>query len=321
MVSLHSRGLRPERHGCLPASPSVIDVYAQYARRVRSIGEKTLRNYQRCLRQFLHAMDGGNGRGSLPRCSAARVEHFVFDYATGHGPGARHAMQNALRSFLSFCHCQGYTAADLSAAVPVFRSRRLASIPRALGEEHILALARSLDRCGRSGLRDAAIVCLLTTYGVRGLHLRWLRLDDIDWEGSRIRFAAIKGGRQIEQPLIAEAGNRLLAYIRLVRPAVRCPEVFLTAQPPYGPLRSSNSLSGVIARRLRQAGIRLPEGVSHGTHSFRHAFATRLVGQVPLKHLTDMLGHCDPNSTLLYGKVDFRALQQAALPWPKEAHR
>ena len=45
MVSLHSRGLRPERHGCLPASPNVIDVYAQYARRVRGIGEKTLRNY------------------------------------------------------------------------------------------------------------------------------------------------------------------------------------------------------------------------------------------------------------------------------------
>ena len=43
------------------------DVYAQYARRVRGIGEKTLRNYQRCLRQFLHAMDGGNRRGSVPR--------------------------------------------------------------------------------------------------------------------------------------------------------------------------------------------------------------------------------------------------------------
>jgi site-specific recombinase XerD len=265
---------------------------------------------------------GARGASRTPGwLTAGRIERFVFDYAKDHGPGARRWIQKSLRSFLSFCHCRGYTPADLSAAVPVFRSQRLASIPRALDADHILALSRSLDQRGRSGLRDAAMVCLLTTYGVRGLHLRRLRLDDIDWEGHRIRFAAIKGGRPIEQVLTAEAGNRLLAYLRQARPAVRCADVFLNAHRPHAPLLASSSLSSVIARRLRQAGIRLPEGVSHGTHSFRHAFATRLVGQVPLKHLTDMLGHRDPASTLIYAKVDFGALQQAALPWPEEEQR
>ena len=125
--------------------------------------------------------------------------------------------------------------------MPVFRTPRLANLPRAVDPDSVLALLRSLDLRGRSGLRDAAMVCLLATYGVRGLHLRRLRLGDLDWAGSRIRFAALKGGRAIEQPLIAEAGNRLLAYLTQARPAGRCAAVFLSAQPPYGPLRAASS--------------------------------------------------------------------------------
>ena len=67
---------------------------------------------------------------------------------------------------------------------------------------------------------------------------------------------------------------------------------------------------------MEQAGLKLPEGLRYGSHGFRHAFATRMVGQVPFKELVDMLGHRDPSTTLLYGKVDVAALRKAALPWP-----
>jgi integrase len=62
--------------------------------------------------------------------------------------------------------------------------------------------------------------------------------------------------------------------------------------------------------------VAVPAKVSHGTHGFRHAFATRLVGHVPSKDLADMLGHRSVSSTLRYAKVDVQALQLAALPWP-----
>jgi integrase len=81
-------------------------------------------------------------------------------------------------------------------------------------------------------------------------------------------------------------------------------------------LPRSEALSKIIDRRLRQAGVCVPAGVSRGTHGFRHAFATRLVGRVPFKDLADMLGHRSPSSTLVYSKVDVEALRQAALPWP-----
>jgi len=75
----------------------------------------------------------------------------------------------------------------------------------------------------------------------------------------------------------------------------------------------------MISRRLRKAGITLPDGVSHGTHGFRHCFAkTMLDNDIPFKSIADMLGHRNINSTFIYTKVDFKALVQAALEWPQE---
>jgi site-specific recombinase XerD len=111
----------------------------------------------------------------------------------------------------------------------------------------------------------------------------------------------------------------LLRYIREGREnSVSQPEVFLTSRPPFHPLRSSAALSQIIRDRLLQAQIGLPEGVSRGTHSFRHGFATRLTGKLPLKHIADMLGHRDLASTFIYSKVDLQALRETALPWPEE---
>jgi site-specific recombinase XerC len=95
-------------------------------------------------------------------------------------------------------------------------------------------------------------------------------------------------------------------------------ELFLGTMPPHRPFIRSAELSNMISMRIREAGILVPEGVSHGTHGFRHAFASRLCGKVPHKHISDMLGHRDFSSAMVYMKVDFDGLAHAALPWPEE---
>jgi len=301
-----------------PALGCLRDEYWSYARRVRNIGDDTLDDYWRYVRFFFAELGGPGTTATLAGLSAVRIQRTVSAFGMTHGPGARRWMQSALRSFFRFSHFRGHTAGDFSAAVPAVRQRRLAGVPKAIEAPAVEKLLRALEARGVSGLRDAAIICLLNTYGVRGIHLRRLCLDDVDWERNRIRFPAVKGGYAIELPLLPEAGNRLLAYLQQVRPATACRTVFVSRQPPFMPLRAASSLSTVVCRRLRQAGVVLPAGVSRGTHAFRHAFAARLVGRVPLKHLADMMGHRDPDSTLIYGKVAFSQLQQAALPWPQE---
>ena len=298
------------------APAALLERYRRYALSIRSASPETLRKRSVYLRRLFEFLGPPPNAGALfAGLGPTTISAFLADYAPRHGPCSRGNMHATLRGFLRFAYEEQFLARDLSGLVPAVRRRAGAQLPRALPEGCIAALERSIERRSPEGRRDAAIVCLLDTYGVRGTQIRALRLEHIDWAGERIRFPACKGGRPLEQPLTAKVGNRLAEYIAGGRPQSACREVFLV-QATGTALPRSQALSRIVERRLRQAGVRVPAGVSRGTHGFRHAFAVRLVGRVPFKDLADMLGHRSPSSTLLYGKVDVQTLRQAALPWP-----
>ncbi len=157
---------------------------------------------------------------------------------------------------------------------------------------------------------------LLYTYGVRGGQVRALRLADINWAQNQILFKASKYGKDSLLPLTDEVGEGLLDYLQNSRPAYSYPHVFLTSRAPYHPLPRSSSLSAIVDRRIRAAGIQIP---SKGAHTFRHCFATRMLQKDhSLKEIADVLGHRHLGTTFIYTKVDFNALRQVALEWPEE---
>ena len=156
---------------------------------------------------------------------------------------------------------------------------------------------------------------LLATDGVRGGQVRAWRLEDLDWARDQIRVPPLKRGKEVVEPLTPAVGNSLLDYLRHGRPAAHWREVFLTARAPYRPLASTGALSDRVAKHLAALGVTAP---STGTHTFRHAFATRMLrhGQ-SLKTIADMLGHRSMQSSAVYTKVDFKALRAVGLPWPE----
>jgi integrase/recombinase XerD len=294
--------------------------YFTYGRQVRDLEEETLRRRWGYLGIFFGSEP--NLLKKIPLLKAADIQKFIFEYSKDHGRGSCAWMQSSLRDFLKFCYFKGYTPGDFSAAVPSFRVRRLSSVPRGIDDEIVRRLLESIDPKSKSGLRDLAIIRMLSTYGVRGIQVRQLRLDEINWAGNQIRFRAVKKGKAIVQYLTAEVGNSLLAYIRDARPNdVPFAEVFLTSVKPYRPFMQAGSFSSIINYRLQRIDVQLPKGVSHGTHSFRHAFATRMTGHFSFKQIADMLGHRDVSSSYTYSKVDFEALDTATLPWPEETNR
>ena len=225
-------------------------------------------------------------------------------------------MQSALRSFLRFCLHQGYIEQSLDRAVPTLRTYKLATVPRGLSDSQAQQVLRGMDRSNPVGRRDYAILQLLYTYGVRGGQVRALRFEDIDWAHNQILFKASKHGKDSRLPLTAEVGDSLLDYLQNSRPPYAYPHVFLTCRAPYHPFPHSSSLSAIVQRRFRAAGIELS---SMGAHAFRHGFATRMLHKGhSLKAVADVLGHRHLQSTFIYTKVDFKALKQVALQWPQE---
>lgn len=222
-----------------------------------------------------------------------------------------------VRTFLRYCYYKGYAERDLSPAVPTARRWRYSKLPKGIPPACIPLLYDIIDDSKMPGIRDMAIFRLLITYGVRGAHIRQLKLEDINWTEESITFPGTKRGKAIKQYLTPDVGNALLNYLKNGRPYSDYAEVFLSSAKPYAPLTRSSVLTAIVGRYLKRGEITLPDGVSHGTHSFRHAFGARLVGKVPIKNIADMLGHRSLMSTFHYSKVNLEELRQTAQPWPE----
>ena len=292
----------------------LLDEFLDYLESKCNLTETSVKRHCRSLTPFLEDLGADAAPERLHKLSAQRIQKLFAKYTQQKSHSTRRAIQGALRKFLRFCRQKGYTQRDLAQAVSPIRTYKLSGVPRGVSEEDARKVLGSIDRTP-IGLRDNAIIQLLYTYGVRGGQVRALALGDIRWRQNQIRFRALKGGKQVVQPLTDEVGESLLEYLRHGRPKATCPEVFLTARAPFGPLRDSSIVSLIIANRMRKAGV---NGSPKGSHAFRHAFATRMLkGGQSLKTIADMLGHRLINTTFIYTKVDLETLKQLPLQWPE----
>ena len=301
---------------CTAPYQSLLDEYIKWMKDVQRSASGTLQLRAQYLIRFLLWLGSDAIPEKLSTLSPGKIQTFFLDYSRKHGRAARRSMQAALRTFLRFCHVQGYIKCDLAASVPTLRTYKLDTLPHGITDKEAQRLLSGIDRNTDTGRRDYAIIQLLYTYGIRGGQVRALRLCDINWAQSQIRFAALKNGKQILQPLTNNVGEGLLDYLQNSRPPSSYPEVFLTLRAPYRPLQYSTTLSAIIARNMRAAGIK---SARFGAHAFRHGFASRMLEQgYPLKAIADMIGHRCIQTTSIYTKVDFQTLNQVPLDWPEE---
>jgi len=301
-----------------PCYQPLRDAYVDWMRRHQHSADGTLDLRAHFIVRFLQWLGPQATFGRLSELNAKRVEQFFIAYAQQAGHAARRSMAAALRMFLRFALHAGLIQEHLDLAVPTLRTYKLSTVPRGLSEAQASQVLASVDRSSPVGKRDYAILQLLRSYGVRGGQVRRLKLTDIQWAQDRIRFRAMKRGKDSLLPLTAEVGTSLLDYLKNARAPGAWAEVFLTCRPPYHPLPASTTLSEIVRRYIQAAGIELP---SQGAHAFRHGFATRMVAQgYSLKAVADVLGHRLLSTTFLYTKVDFTALQQVALDWPEEVN-
>jgi len=160
--------------------------------------------------------------------------------------------------------------------------------------------------------RDRAIVYLLATYGIRRAQVSALQLEDIDWNARTIVFAAHKGGKTIHHTLTQAVAESLVDYLQNERPASDCDYVFLRRRRPYlrlGPM----AITSLVRNRMARCGLS-----PRSPHSFRHAFATRLLrADQPVKTIADLLGHRSLDAVAIYAKVDYARLMEVAVDWPE----
>jgi integrase/recombinase XerD len=311
MSHQHAPGL--ERLDAPSAAPDVLAEFGEYLRTQRRLAPLTISTRTDVVRRFLRWRAAGHGALDLHRLSVTDVHTFVVSEASRLRRGSINAVLEAVRSFLRYLFATGVTKLDLATALPSVAARRPPGLPRSVDAATMTALLSSCDRNTAMGLRDFAILTVMSRLGLRANEVAQMRLDDVDWRAGELLVHS-KGGGDDRLPLPDDVGQALVAYLRHGRPATTTRVMFLRARPPLGPL-SRNGVVFVPRNASARAGIAVI-----GAHRLRHTAAIRMLqAGASLREVGQVLRHDRDQTTSLYLHLDDEGLTSVVRRWPETA--
>ena len=292
----------------------ILEPYLRYLQDECELSETTIQRARAQVGSFLEALRQKVGRNRFKTLSADAVESYIKQHLKS-SPENLASLTGSLRRFFRYCASHRYTRADFSGLLPAVRYYHHASLPKGMEDSALERVLNAIPKESPTGIRDYAIVVLMMAYGIRGISAAELLLDDIDWQRSRIRIRAKKGGKEVVLPLIKAVGEAIIGYLPHRFSETPFREVFLRTKAPFRPL-SSLAISLIVRRYMEKAGVKLPGG---GSTTLRHSWAIRaLAHNTPIKSIADVLGHRYIDTTFIYAKADLKALREVAMPWPKK---
>lgn len=297
----------PDRGAALPDS---LDAFSSHQRLQANRSEHTIRAYRGDLEALLtHLASQGITRLDEVRLPDLR-SWLADELAAGLAPATLQRRSGAVRVFFRWAVAQGLCDADPAAGLKSPRVPR--RLPRTLSQndtETLMAAildAAALDN-GPAGARDAAILEVLYSSGLRVGELCGLDLPDIDRQRGVLR--------------VLGKGNKMRS-VPIGQPAQRAVDSWLARRPEWLTPASGNAvflgrrggrLDQRVARRVVHDAMRaIPEAPDVGPHGMRHAMATHLLeGGADLRSVQEILGHASLATTQIYTHVSGDRLKQA----------
>jgi len=234
---------------------------------------QTITTYVRGVRQFTEHL-GDHYPGTTPETVTRRhVEHFLTDLAReGKAAATRRVRLMTLKSFFGWMLVEPATPLPADPTVGV----RAPDVPlppvRVVTDDDLRAVLATCSGGDFVALRDAAMLRVLISCGLRRAEVVSLDLDDVDLnrgdllvhgKGNKPRLVSLGGGK------VSLALSRYLRVRRKHPGATTSTAVFLAVRPnQHGYRMLGQSLAQMVKRRCVLAGIDV-----FGPHALRHAWA------------------------------------------------
>ena len=291
------------------ASTQLVTSFFDWLKQHRGTSQSTCRIYGRVVVDLLQTL------GDDPnRFTATDLQAFALNRAGRHGRSAANNVAKALRMFLRYLIATGQCSSYLIAAIPTFAHWRLSSMPRYLPSSDVERIIEACDPSTLVGARDRAILLLLSRLALRAGDIVVLQLADINWDEASFRFVG-KSRSETRMPLTQEVGDAILTYLQLRGTLPGVGALFLSTHAPMDRPLSSVTVSAIVARAIKRAGVVAP---SKGAHLLRHSAATEMLRQgLPLEDIGTVLRHRSVETTAHYAKVDLTLLREITRPWPE----
>src|SRR3989344_3135495 len=158
-------------------------------------------------------------------------------------------------------------------------------------------------------LRDRLILKLLARTGIRRFELCNLRVQDVDFQYSKLYLATTKGGVPRSVPLDSDTLQEIKFYI---------------GSRQYGKLIQSNRKSAdgmdesgineVVRKTAEKSGVKNPDPKKRhiNPHIFRHSYVRHLIKSgYPQSYIQQFVGHTNIRTTIqMYGIAGFSDMQE-----------
>jgi len=286
-----------------------VDSYDLYAREVRGLAASTREIQRRILHRLCRYCfaDGPVAWDAI--CFTDIVRFLTAEFERYPNRGTQRVSLTSMRTILRYLAENNMVPTGWDEALPRTATKRHAHLPRQLSREQVRALFKASQGSKWIARRDRALLLLLLRLGLRCEEVAHLKWQDIDWQAGSIRICSQKSRRERILPLPEDVGKALAVYLRTL------------SSTPLWVFDSSRTTFPVEMRRLHIKAISKylfkRAGVVGGAHSLRHTVASSMVNHgASFKDVSDLLGHRRLSTTLIYAKLDMKALTQVALPWP-----
>lgn len=297
-----------------PPAEAVLRDYAAHLGQHRGNPETTIRKKLDHVGKLLeHLSRSGK---SWRHLSLPAIDAFLIECASQYARSTTADIASTVRSFARFLLSSGRIRADLADGVispvqPKFERPR-----RALPWEDVQRLLRAVDTSTACGLRDHAMLLMMSTYGLGAGEVIGMQLEDIDWNAGTLHMSRPKTGVNFVLPLLPPVAKVLARYLRQGRPLhTSTRHVFVQMKVPFGALTASSAVRHMLIKHAKVAGIQAPY---LGSHVLRHSNAARQLDVgTKARVLSDLLGHRDPDSVSSYVRIATQSLREVSLPVPR----
>ncbi|MEK7274442.1 MAG: site-specific integrase [Candidatus Desantisbacteria bacterium] len=284
-------------------------------RKQQVLAFSTIERDTRCLNRLASYLDS-QGIIEIGLLKASHIIGFMESASSTQKLPTIRGTAHTLRILFHYLYGKDMTSTDLSSQVPIVKNAPHSVIPSSFSKVDIQCMLQSVDRGNPAGKRNYAILLLASKLGIRASDICNLTFENLKWETNTIEFIQKKTGKPAVLPLLNDAGEAIIDYIKFGRPKSKTSHVFLRHLTPVGPMRPA-SLHIIVTKQLHIADIVIPDGKRHGTHALRHSLAGVLLdNNTPLPIITEILAHADSNTTSAYLKIDLRHLRELSLGVP-----
>jgi integrase/recombinase XerD len=283
-----------------------IDAFLVYLEGERSLSPNTISAYRNDLLQFADYLRAEAERQGGRDFAVSTIDrdlitrYFLHLRDRGYSAASIARKTAALRSFFQYLRRNGEVTSDPTQGIGSPEVKK--PLPRTVEDDQVNALMTFLAvRDTPEGIRDHAMLRLLSATGMRVGELVMVDVDDVDFAESRVRVVG-RGNRERLLPLDQATLDSVRVYLERARP-------YLTRNAPGETALVVNQRGLRLTRQgfwlimkglVREAG--LPPIMT--PHMLRHSFATHQIGEgLGLEELRQLLGHASIATTQIYTQL------------------